>query len=371
MAPKRDYYEVLGVGRNAAEEEVKKAFRRLAFQYHPDRNKNHGAEEKFKEINEAYEVLSDAEKRAGYDRFGHSGAQSVGGRGFDEFSDFGGFGSIFDAFFGGATATRQRAQRGADLRYDLTIAFEEAVFGCEKKLEIIRTESCSVCRGSGSQPGSPPVTCPNCSGSGQVRRVQTSIFGQFVNVAVCERCRGEGRILTNPCLQCRGEGKERRKRRIAVRIPGGIDDGYQIRLTGEGNAGTPGGAPGNLYIYLRVNRHELFTREGDDILYELPVNFAQAALGDEVEVPTLDGTVHLRITPGTQSGKVFHIRDKGVFHVRGGGRGSQLVKVMVVTPESLDEHQKALFQELARTLGKEVMPSEEKGFLDRLKDAFG
>ena len=373
MATKRDYYEVLGVDRSATEEEVRRAFRKLAFQYHPDRNKNHDAEEKFKEINEAYEVLSNPEKRATYDHFGHAGPQGFGsGSGFEGFSGFGGFGDIFDTFFGGATTTRRRGpQRGVDLRYDLTLTFEEAVFGVEKELELTRLETCGRCRGTGSEPGSQPSRCPNCRGTGEIRRVQQSIFGQFVNVTTCNRCGGEGRIITQPCSQCQGAGKERRTRHIVVKIPAGIDDGSQIRLTGEGDSGTAGGPSGNLYVVVLVKRHQHFQREGNDILYHLPINVAQATLGQEIEVPTLEGTASLRIPPGTQSGQVFRLREKGVPDLRTGRRGDQLVLVTVVIPQSLNEQQKRLFEELAKTLGTPTMPTTgEKGFFERIKDAF-
>jgi len=374
MATKRDYYEVLGVDRSASDEEIKRAFRKLAFKYHPDRNREDGAEEKFKEINEAYEVLSDPEKRASYDRWGHVGAEGFGrgfGRGFGDFDIFRGFGDIFDAFFGGtATATRRGPQRGADLRYDLTISFEEAVFGCEKEIEVRRIENCSRCHGVGSAPGSQPSRCPECNGTGQVRRVQRSAFGRFVNVTTCSRCRGDGRIITDPCPQCRGTGQEERTRRIVVDIPAGVDDGSQIRLSGEGNAGSRGGSPGNLYVALSVREHPLFKRRGDNILYDLPINFAQAALGDEVEVPTVDSPVILKIPPGTQSGKIFRLKEKGVPRLRGGGRGDQLVMIHVVTPESLNEEQRRLFKQLAKTLGQATMPKEQKGLFHKLKDVF-
>lgn len=370
MAVKRDYYEVLGLNRSASEEEIKRAYRRLAFEYHPDRNRNHDAEERFKEINEAYEVLSDPEKRAAYDRFGHTGAPEFA-RGFDGFSGFGGFGDIFETFFGGATATRRRAaQRGADLRCNVAISFEEAVFGCEKELEISRTELCSACGGNGCEPGTQMERCPVCNGKGEVRRVQQSIFGQFMNITTCDRCHGEGRIITTPCSQCRGTGKERRVREIAIQIPAGVDDGSQIRLRGEGEAGSRGAGPGNLYVSVSVRPHKFFRREDENILCDMPINFAQAALGDEVEVPTVDGVVSLKIPSGTQSGKVFRIKGKGVPHLRGGSRGDQLVKIRVVTPQSLDEKQRKLFEELANTLGQAVLPADEKGFFDKIKDAF-
>ena len=373
MAIKRDYYEVLGISRNATDEEIKKAFRKLAFQYHPDHNHGDGAADRFKEINEAYEVLSDADKRAAYDRFGHGGAEGLFGRGFEGF-DFGGFGDIFDAFFGGATtATRQAPRRGADLHYSLTITFEEAVFGCEKEMSISRTENCSQCQGVGSKPGSQPTRCPNCNGTGQVRRVQQTIFGRFTNTTTCSQCHGEGRIITEPCPQCRGTGKEKRQRSILVKIPAGIDGGSQLRLSGEGEAGLRGGSQGNLYITLSVLPHQFFVRNGDNLLYELPINFAQAALGAEVEVPTLDGKVKLKIPASSQTGKVFRLKGQGVPHLHRGGRGDQLITLLVVTPESLTKKQRQLFEELASSFSPENMPPPEKweGLLDRLKNVFG
>jgi molecular chaperone DnaJ len=350
MAAKRDYYEVLGIDRNATEGQIKEAFRKLAFKYHPDHNQDDGAEEKFKEINEAYEMLSDPEKRATYDRFGHSG-EGFFGHGFEGFG-FDGVGSIFDAFFGGgtATATRQAPERGADLHRSTTITLEEAAFGVEKELNILRTEYCSVCQGTGSQPGSKPSRCPNCNGSGQVRRVQQSIFGRFTNIATCPHCHGEGRIITEPCHQCRGTGKQKCQRSIMVKIPAGVDDGSRIRLSGEGDAGARGGSPGNLYLNLSIKEHEFFRRDGDDILYELPINFAQAALGAEVDVPTLWGNVKLKIPAGSQAEQVFQLKNKGVPHLRGRGQGDQLVKLVVVTPESLTKKQRQLFEELAKDL---------------------
>ncbi len=350
MAIKRDYYEVLGVPKNATDEEIKKAFRKLAFKYHPDHNRSDGAEEKFKEINEAYEVLSDANKRTAYDHYGHDGAEGFFARGFEGF-DFGGFGDIFDAFFGGInTATRQAPQRGADLHYRITISFEEAAFGCEKEINIKRTEVCSLCHGTGAKPGSQPSRCPTCNGAGQVRRVQRSLFGRFINTTICNQCQGEGKIITELCPQCRGAGREKHQRHISIKIPPGVENGAQIRLTGEGEAGIRGGSPGNLYVTLSVLEHEYFTRDDDDILYELPVNFAQAALGTEVEVPTLYGKTKLKIPAGSQTGKVFRLKNQGVSHLRRNGRGDQLVTLFVVTPESLTKQQRQLLEELASTL---------------------
>lgn len=351
MPKKRDYYEVLGVDKNATDEEIKKAFRQLAFKYHPDYNHEDSAGDKFKEVNEAYEVLSDAEKRAAYDRFGHNGAEGIFGRGFDGF-DFSGFGDIFDAFFGGSsTATRQAPQQGADRGAGITITFEEAALGCEKEVTVSRIENCSLCQGTGSKPGSQPSRCPNCNGTGQMRRVQQSVFGRFTNIITCSQCHGEGSIITEPCPQCRGAGKEKHKRNIPIKIPAGVDDGSQIRLNGEGDSGTRGGPSGNLYIAISVTPHQFFRRDDDNILYEMPINFAQAALGDEVEVPTLNDKTKLKIPPGSQTGKVFRLKDKGISHLRGGGRGDQLVTLLVVTPEKLTQRQRQLFQELADSLG--------------------
>jgi molecular chaperone DnaJ len=350
MPVKRDYYEVLGIPRSASDEEIKRAFRKLAFKYHPDHNRDGDAEAKFKEVNEAYQVLADPNKRSAYDRFGHGSTEGLFGRGFEGF-DFGGFGDIFDAFFGGASTTARRGpQRGADLNYNTYITFEEAAFGCEKEISILRTEVCSSCQGTGARPGIQPARCPNCNGAGQVRRVQQSIFGRFTNITTCPQCHGEGRIITEPCSSCRGTGKEKRERRISVKIPAGVDNNNQVRLRGEGGAGDRGGSPGDLYVYLTVKPHELFTRDGDDIFYELPVNFTQAALGTEIEVPTLDGSTKLKVPAGSQSGKEFKLKNKGVSHLRGRGRGDQFVKLRVVTPESLTGKQRQLLEELAKTL---------------------
>ncbi len=360
MPAKRDYYEVLGVDRNATDEEIKRAFRKLAFKCHPDHNHNDGAAEKFKEVNEAYEVLSDPEKRATYDRFGHIGADGVFGQSFGGF-DFGGFGNIFETFFGGTTTTtRQAPQRGSDLQYRMTITFEEAAFGCEKEIKISRTENCSLCQGIGCKPGSQPSRCPNCNGTGQVRRVQRSIFGQFTNITTCSQCYGEGRIITDPCPQCQGTGNEKYRRSILVKIPAGVDDGSQIRLGGEGEVGTRGGHSGDLYIILSVLPHKLFTRDNDDILYELPINFAQAALGAEVEVPALDGETKLKIPAGSQTGQVFRLKAHGIPHLNGSSRGDQLVTLFVVTPEKLTKRQHQLLQELESSLGPANIPTPEK-----------
>jgi molecular chaperone DnaJ len=357
MPVKRDYYEVLGVPRNASSDEVKKAFRKLAFQYHPDRNPDDGATEKFKEINEAYEVLSDADKRSSYDRYGHAGEEGVFGRGFEGF-DFGGFGEIFETFFGGAgTAARQSAQRGADIRQRLSITFEEAALGCTKELEFARIEICQTCSGSGSKPGSQPVRCTNCNGTGQVRRVQRSFFGQFMNTTICSQCGGEGQIITDPCVDCKGTGVQKCKRKLSVHIPAGVDDGTNIRLTGEGDAGLHGNLSGNLYVMLSVARHEYFVREGNDVIYDLVVNFAEAALGVEIDVPTLYGKHKFKVPSGSQHGKVFRLKDKGIAHLNGRGKGDQLLRLTIITPESLNKEQRQLFEKLSKSLD----PVKRKG----------
>ena len=351
MPAKRDYYEVLGIPKNATDEEIKRAFRKLAFKYHPDHNRDDTAGEKFKEANEAYEVLSDPDKRAAYDRFGHGSTEGLFGRGFEGF-DFGGFGDIFDTFFGGVASTARRGpRRGADLSYNTIITFEEAAFGCKREIDILRTGNCSLCQGTGCKPGTKPNRCPSCNGSGQVHRVQQSIFGHFTNIATCSQCHGEGRIITEPCPRCRGTGKEKHERRISIKIPAGVDNGTQIRLSGEGHAVERGGSPGDLYISLTVKHHEVFTRDGDDLLYKLPINFAQAALGAEVDAPTLDGKITIKVSAGSQTGQVFRLKNKGIPHLHRRGRGDQLVTLNVVTPDSLTKKQRQLFEELAKTLG--------------------
>jgi molecular chaperone DnaJ len=367
MTAKTDYYEILGVSRSASDAEIKRAYHRLARQYHPDLNKEPAAEERFKEINEAYEVLGDRRKRADYDRWGHVGARG----GFA--TDFGGFGfgDIFEDLFGFGgmrTAARRAPQRGTDLRYNLTLTFEEAAFGCEKEIEVTRLDTCAVCRGTGAEPGTEPIRCPQCNGTGEVRRVRQSVFGSFVNVTTCGRCGGEGEVVSTPCSKCRGQKRVRATKTIAIKAPPGVDNGTQIRLSEEGEAGARGGMPGNLYVVISVRKHPYFKRQNSDIFLELPINVAQAALGDETEVPTLDGTEKLTIPAGTQTGETFRLRNKGVPYLRGEGRGDQLVTVYVVTPNKLTPQQRELFEQLSKTMGKEVIPQGEKGFFDRLKD---
>ncbi|SRR5579884_1048075 len=367
---KRDYYEVLGVGRSASADEIRRAYRRLALQYHPDRNPSADASEKFKEAQEAYEVLSDPERRAQYDRFGHLGEGGFGGLGANGF----GIEDIFESFFGAAAGTgrRQRVQRGADLRLDLQLSFEESIFGTEKDVTVPKHETCERCNGRGIEPGSTPVPCPTCGGTGEIRRAHQSIFGQFVNVSVCSRCRGEGQLVFDPCTECHGQGVVRRQKTLRVTVPAGVSDGTQLRLSGEGEPGPNGGPPGHLYVVLHVQPHRFFRRQGNDLLLELPINVAQAALGAEVEVPLLEGdTVPLDIPAGTQSGRVLRIRGKGVPVLQGSGRGDLLVRVKVMVPTELTREQRELFRKLAATFGDEVSPQENKGFFEKVKDAFG
>ncbi len=368
---KRDYYEVLGVSRNANDEELKKAFRKLALQYHPDRNKEAGAEEKFKEVNEAYQVLSDKDKRAQYDRFGHSGLNNSGMGG--GFGDVSGFGDIFDSFFGGSgfgggSRSKNSARRGSDLQYTMPITFEDAVFGTEKEFDINRTESCSKCRGAKNEPGTPIVSCSSCNGTGQVRRAQQSLFGQVVQVGDCSVCKGEGKSITSPCTQCRGLGKERNKRKLAVTIPPGIEEDTHIRLTGEGEHGSNGGPPGDLYVAFKIKDHDYFVRDGINILYKLPINIAQATLGANVLVPTLDGQEELQIPSGTQSLQMFRLKGKGVAQLRGTRRGDQLVTVEVQIPRKLSDEQKKLFKKLLDSLPEaETENKDDKSFFRRFK----
>jgi molecular chaperone DnaJ len=372
MSSKRDYYEVLGVGRAASPDEIKRAYRRLARQYHPDVSQEPNAETRFKEINEAYEVLSDQQKRTAYDRFGHAGAQGFGG-----FEGFGGFRDPFEIFeelfgasfgMGGRTRAHRGPRRGADLRYDLEIQFEEAVFGAEKEIEVPRQQTCPPCHGSGAEPGTSPIRCPDCNGTGEVRR-QT---GFFVNIVACPRCRGEGEVVTTPCNQCRGRKRVVETRHLSLKIPAGVDDGTQIRLAGEGEEGISGGPPGNLYVVLRVKPHRFFRRMDHNIHLELAINIAQAALGDEVEVPTVDGAMEKMTVPaGIQTGETIRMRGKGVPHLRRDGRGDQLVTIQVLTPTNLDESQRELLSELGKTLDREVVPQRERSFFDRVREALG
>ncbi len=351
MAEKRDYYQVLGVARDATGEDIKKAFRKLAFQYHPDHNHDAGATDKFKELNEAYEVLCDPTKRAAYDRFGHNGGANLFGQESDGFDM--GFGDIFEAFFGGsATGARQAPEKGATLQVNVSLTLAEAAFGCEKEVTIVRNEYCSECQGTRSKTGTSPERCPACNGSGQIKQVKSSVFGRFTNVTTCPKCRGEGRIITAPCPKCRGTGRERHQRTIPVKIPAGASSGNRFAIRGQGDAGARGGPSGDLIVNITVQKHEFFTREDDDLYYELPINFAQAALGTELTVPTLEGDTKLKIPAGCQNGATFRLRNKGITHLEGSGRGDQIIKVLVITPDALTREQKQLFEQLAQSLGQ-------------------
>ena len=372
MAEKRDYYEVLGVGKDASGDDIKKAYRKLARQYHPDVNKAADAEDRFKEVKEAYDVLSDDSKRATYDRYGHVDPnQGMGGAGG---ADFGGFGDIFDMFFGGGGRQRDpnAPQRGKDLQYTMTIEFKEAVFGKETEVTIPREENCDTCRGTGAKPGTSAKTCTTCHGTGQQEVVQNTPFGRIANRRVCQACRGTGKIIVDKCNSCHGEGRVRKQRRIKVNIPAGVDDGQQIRISGEGEGGKNGGPAGDLYIVLRVKSHEYFDRNGDDIYLEVPITFAQAALGDEIEVPTLTERVKMKIPAGTQTGKYFRLKGKGVPKLRGMGTGDQHVKVTVVTPTNLTDEQKDLLRQLGGLSSSNPSSSEEhhESIFERMKKAF-
>lgn len=365
---KRDYYEVLGVNRNATEDEIKKAYRKLARKYHPDVNRDDPeAEEKFKEVNEAYEVLSDKEKRARYDQFGHADPGAGFGGGTGDFGDFGGFGDIFDMFFGGGG--RQRGpRRGADLQYNLQIGFEEAAKGAEKEIEIPRTEECPTCHGSGAKPGTHPETCSVCRGTGMQEQVISTPLGRMVNRRPCQACGGDGKIIREPCAQCRGAGTIRVRKKIHVKIPAGVDTGNRIRISGAGEAGDKGAPPGDLYIVVYVREHEFFERDGDDLHCRVPISFVQAALGDEIEVRTLDGKVKLRIPEGTQTGTSFRLRGKGMPRLNSTYRGDLHVRVVVVTPTDLTEKQRELLRQLGEELG--IKPNEQhKTFFEKVKDA--
>jgi molecular chaperone DnaJ len=367
----RDYYEVLGVDRNASPDELKAAFRKLARQYHPDVNKSADAEERFKEINEAYAVLSDNERRGAYDRYGHAGVNGMGG--VPDYSTID-FSDIFEEFFGFGTSSGRRRRnaprRGADLSQRIDLTFEEAVFGVEKEVEYSRDETCSTCHGSGAEPGTSPTRCQTCGGRGEVRQVRQTFLGSMVQVTTCPTCNGSGEVISSPCHTCRGRGLERRVVKKVVPIPAGVDTGTQIRLAGEGQPGSAGGPNGNFYLEIAVRPHKYFRRRDFDILLDVSVNVAQATLGAEIEVPTVDGPAKLHIPSGTQPGKVFNLRGKGVPHLRSNGRGDELVTVSVEVPARLSADQRRLFEELAKTLGSEVRP-QERSFFDRLKEVLG
>ena len=392
MAEKRDYYEVLGVDKNASEADIKKAFRKLARKYHPDVNPgDKDAEAKFKEVNEAYEVLSDAQKRQQYDQFGHDapnfgagGFGGFGGGGFSGGADFGDLGDIFNMFFGGGGAGTQAngPRQGNDLRYDMTLSFEEAVFGCKKTISVDRWINCSTCGGTGAKPGTSPETCSRCHGTGRVTSMQQTPFGRMQTQTTCPECGGTGKIIREKCPDCGGTGRRRETRSLEVNIPVGVDNGTRLRMAGEGEAGENGGPAGDLYIYIRVRPDAVFSRDDTDISMEQKINMAQAALGDEIEVPTLEGRIKFTVPPGVQSGTRFRLKGKGIKSMRGYGKGDQYVTVVIETPKTLTDEQRRLFEQLADSLerydkadgssARRAKKSEKKkeGFFDKMKDLF-
>lgn len=375
MADKRDYYDVLGVSKNASDDEIKKAHRKLAKKHHPDLNQgNEEAAEKFKELNEAYEVLSDKEKRGKYDQFGFAGVDpSYGagaGGGFGGF-DMGDLGDIFGSFFGGgfgsSNARRNAPQRGQTIQKRVMLSFEEAAFGCEKEITIDRTESCDDCGGSGAEKGTSADTCSNCRGTGTVTQAQRTPLGVFQTQAACPNCRGTGKIIKKPCTKCGGAGRIQKSRTLKVNIPAGIDDGQSIQLRGQGGAGANGGPSGDVLVTISIRPHPLFTREGADVICEMPITFTQAALGDTLQVPTIDGKIEYTLPEGTQPGKVFRMRGKGIQHVSGRGRGDQYVRVVLEVPTNLTDRQKELLREFESTTTDENQ-QQRKTFWDKVKD---
>lgn len=378
---KRDYYEVLGVSKDATEEDLKKAYRKLAKQYHPDVNKDNSkqAEANFKEVNEAYEVLSDSQKRGAYDKFGHAGVDpnGFGGAGFGDYNgfgdiNFGDIGDIFETFFGfgGNTKRKSGPQRGADIKYQVEISFEEAAFGVKKSLNINRLETCETCKGNGSKPGTNPVTCSACNGTGQVQYKRSTPFGQFVKTETCNQCHGEGKIILHYCDTCKGKGQVRKNIKVEINIPAGIDNGQIVRHSGFGDYGPKGGPAGDLYIEVRIRPHSLFKREGTTVTCEIPITFVHAALGGEMDIPTLDGKVRKNIPEGTQTGTIFTLKGKGIPSIKTGVRGDQLVKVVVEVPKKLNDKQRDLLIKFAEATGEEVY-EERKGFFEKMKDVLG
>ncbi|TCO83835.1 molecular chaperone DnaJ [Plasticicumulans lactativorans] len=371
--PKRDFYEVLGVAKNASDDDIKKAYRRLAMKLHPDRNPGDAvAEEKFKEVKEAYEVLSDARKRAAYDQFGHAGLEGAAGGGAGGFGAGGGpsfsdiFGDVFgDIFSGGRGGGRDAAYRGSDLRYMLDLTLEEAVFGTTAKIRVPTLVSCQHCNGSGAKKGTKPSTCPTCNGVGQVRMQQ----GFFSIQQTCPRCHGRGVVIMDPCDHCHGHGRVEEQKTLSVKVPPGVDNGDRIRLAGEGEAGEGGGPSGDLYVQIRVKPHPIFTREENDLYCEVPISFTMAALGGELDVPTLDGRVNLKVPAETQTGRVFRLRNKGVKPVRGGNQGDLLCKVTVETPVNLTAEQRDLLERFAATMGDRAHEHapQSQGWFDKVK----
>lgn len=379
MADKRDFYEVLGVPKDADEDSIKKAYRRLAKKYHPDLNPDdHEAEAKFKEANEAYEVLTDPEKRSRYDQFGHAGVDPNfgGGGGGDPFQGAGfDFGDIFESFFGGGFGGGRRGnpnapRQGNNISANVVISFEEAAKGCQKTISYQQIDNCSTCHGSGAAPGTSVKTCPQCNGTGRTNINQRTAFGVIQSQQTCSRCQGTGKIVETPCKTCDGKGKVRRKKEVEINIPAGIADEQSLRISGRGDVGVNGGPPGELIVTVSVRPHSLFTRRGNDVWCELPITFTQAALGAEITVPTLDGKVRYRIHEGTQPGDIFKLKGKGIPHLRGRGRGDQFVRVTVEVPKNLGKKQKELLTELDRTTDDKHYQGK-RSFFSKMKDLFG
>lgn len=377
MSTKRDYYEVLGVNKDASGDELKKAYRKLAMKYHPDRNAGgeKESEAKFKEINEAYEVLSDSEKRRMYDQFGHAGVNGApGGEGGfgGGFSGFGGFDDIFSEIFGGGfggSARRQGPRKGPDVRVNVTLTFMEAAFGVSVPIEVLRTEECETCGGSGAEAGTGTKTCSRCNGTGELRYAQRSLFGETISVRECDSCRGKGKVHEKPCGTCKGHGIVRKKKKIDIKIPAGVETGNVMTLRGEGDLGAKGGPRGDVQVVLTVKPHEIFTRDGRDILCEIPITFPQAVLGDQITVPTLDGKVKYDIPAGTQSGTVFRLKGKGIQDINGYGRGDLYVKVVVEIPKKLSDKQKRALKDFSEAMGTDGH-EKQKNFFDKVKSAF-
>jgi molecular chaperone DnaJ len=374
MAVKRDYYEVLGVARGATNDEIKHAFRRLAQRHHPDVATTDGAEERFKELNEAYRVLSDSQRRQAYDMFGHAGVDgAAAGGGFEGFGGgFGPFGDIFDAFFGGSPSGRRgrRVVAGADLRYDMTIEFAEAVTGVTREITFETLVQCGVCTGSGVEPGTEPERCPECNGSGEKRRVSQTILGQMVNIVACPRCGGEGQIVTHPCQTCQGSGRVNEQRHIQVNVPAGIESGQRIALEGQGEAGPRGGPPGDLFVAVTVREHPQLIRRGTELFYQLPVTFPQAALGATLSVPTVEGSEEVQVPPGTQNGHEIRLRGRGVPRLRGNGRGDLHVIVTPVVPQKLSKRERELLAQLNEVSAAAEVPKSGPNLFDRIRDLF-
>jgi len=384
---KRDYYEILGLDRGASEDEIKKSYRQQAVRYHPDKNPgDKSAEEKFKEATEAYEVLKDPQKRQAYDQFGHAAfTQGAGAGGFSGFGgtfdlsdalrafmrDFGGFGGVFDEFFGGGETSRRGGRaRGRDLRVKLPLTLEEVAAGVTKKIRIKRLVNCKHCDGSGTEPGHMPERCPTCHGAGEIRQVSRSFFGQFVNVSTCPHCKGTGRVVTHPCTECRGEGRVSGTTTVNVKIPAGAGSGNYIPISGAGHAGVHGGPPGDAAVLIEEKPHQIFTRQGDDIVCEIPISISQAALGDEIAVPGLNGDLSVKVPAGTQSGKVVRLKNKGIPHLRGLGKGDELVRLVVWIPTKLSAEEKRLFKTLATMSGTQP-PKADRSFFEKLRETLG